>query len=162
MGLDHDVPGSVTTGFPRIPSRLGGPAGEGTVCDAAGASLLKKVEKAMRNINYPDLTPLFRPSSIAIIGASNDVKKVAGLPLKFALDHHFKGKLFPVNPKRETVQGIKAYPSVADIPEEVDAAVIVIPAAAVGEALRQCGEKGVKTAVIGVSGFAELNEEGWS
>lgn len=114
----------------------------------------------MENIKYPDLEPLFRPRSIAIIGASDDVMKVAGLPLKFALDHGYKGKLFPVNPKRETVQGLKAYPSVIDIPGDVDAAVIVIPAAAVAEATQECADKGVKTAVIGVSGFAELNEEG--
>ncbi|MBW2079082.1 MAG: CoA-binding protein, partial [Deltaproteobacteria bacterium] len=114
----------------------------------------------MRNIQYPDLEPLFRPKSIAIIGASDDVMKVAGLPVKFALDHKYKGKLFPVNPKRETVQGLKAYPSVKDIPEDVDAAVIVIPAAAVGKAVQECADKGIKTAVIGVSGFAELDEEG--
>jgi len=114
----------------------------------------------MRNTQYPNLEPLFRPKSIAIIGASDDVMKVAGLPVKFALDHKYKGKLFPVNPKRETVQGLKAYPSVNDIPEHVDAAVIVIPAAAVVKAVQECADKGIKAAVIGVSGFAELDEEG--
>jgi len=114
----------------------------------------------VRNIQYPDLEPLFRPRSIAIIGASDDVGKIAGLPLKFALEHGYKGKLFPVNPKRETIQGLKAYPSVIDIPEEVDAAVIVIPAAAVAKAVQQCADKGIKAVVIGVSGFAELGEEG--
>lgn len=73
----------------------------------------------MENIKYPDLEPLFRPRSIAIIGASDDVMKIAGLPLKFPLDHGYKGKLFPVNPKRETVQGLKAYPGVIDIPGEL-------------------------------------------
>ena len=111
-------------------------------------------------IKYPDLEPLFRPRSIAVIGASDDVTKPSGLPLKYALDHAYKGRLFPVNPNRATVQGLKAYPSVADIPEEVDACIIVIPAAAVPEAVQQCADKGVKAAVIGVSGFAELDEAG--
>lgn len=114
----------------------------------------------MKNIEYPNLEPLFRPRSIAVIGASDDVTKPSGLPVKYALDHGYKGKLFPVNPKRDTVQGIKAYPSLNDIPEDIDACVIVVPAQVVTEALQECVAKGVKAAVIGVSGFAELNEEG--
>jgi len=80
--------------------------------------------------------------------------------MKYALDHGYKGKLFPVNPNRETIQGIKAYSTVTDIPEDIDACVIVIPAAAVPNAVQQCADKGVKAAIIGVSGFAELDEEG--
>jgi acyl-CoA synthetase (NDP forming) len=114
----------------------------------------------MKPIEYPNLEPLFRPKSIAIIGATEDPNRVAGLPLKYALDHGYKGKLFPVNPNRDTVRGLKCYRSVLDIPEEVDAAVIVVPAAAVSDMIEQCGQKGVKAAVIGVSGFAELDEEG--
>ncbi|MBW2369492.1 MAG: CoA-binding protein, partial [Deltaproteobacteria bacterium] len=114
----------------------------------------------MRPIEYPNLETLFRPRSIAIIGASDDVMKVAGLPLKFALDHKYKGKLYPVNHKRETVQGLKAYAGVKDIPDDVDAAVIVIPAAAVAKAVQECADNGIKAVVIGVSGFAELNQEG--
>lgn len=114
----------------------------------------------MTHIEYPNLEPLFRPRSIAIIGATEDPQRVAGLPLKYALDHGYKGKLFPVNPNRETVRGLKCYPSVLDIPEEVDAAVIVVPAATVPDIVGQCAEKGVKAVVIGVSGFAELDEEG--
>jgi acyl-CoA synthetase (NDP forming) len=114
----------------------------------------------MKGIDFPNLEPLFRPRSIAVIGASDDVMKPSGLPLKYAIDHGYKGKLFPVNPNRETVQGLKAYASIADIPEDVDACVIVIPAVAVPKAVKQCADKGVKAAIIGVSGFAELSEEG--
>ena len=110
--------------------------------------------------NYPNLEPLFRPKSIAIIGATEDPKRVAGLPLKYALDHGYKGKLFPVNPNRDTVRDLKCYHSVLDIPEEVDAAVIVVPSAIVPDTVEQCAEKGIKAVVIGVSGFAELDEEG--
>ena len=114
----------------------------------------------MKHIEYPNLEPLFRPRSIAIIGATEDPNRVAGLPLKYALDHGYKGKLFPVNPNRDTVRNLKCYHSVLDIPEEVDAAVIVVPAATVPNVLEDCAGKGVKAAVIGVSGFAELDEEG--
>ena len=110
--------------------------------------------------NYPNLEPLFRPKSIAIIGATEDPKRVAGLPLKYALDHGYKGKLFPVNPNRDTVRDLNCYHSVLDIPEEVDAAVIVVPSAIVPDTVEQCAEKGIKAVVIGVSGFAELDEEG--
>ena len=111
-------------------------------------------------VEHSNLEPLFRPKSIAIIGATEDPKRVAGLPLKYALDHGYKGKLFPVNPSRDTVRGLKCYRSVLDIPDEVDVAMIVVPSAAVPEMIEQCGKKGVKAAVVGVSGFAELDEEG--
>jgi acetate---CoA ligase (ADP-forming) len=114
----------------------------------------------MKAIKYPDLECLFRPKSIAIVGATEDPRRVAGLPLKFALDHGYKGKLFPVNQNREVVLGLKCYPSVLDIPEDVDAAMIVVPAAVVPDVVEQCAQKGIKAVVIGVSGFAELDEEG--
>lgn len=113
-----------------------------------------------KHIEYPNLEPLFRPKSIAVIGATEDPRRVAGLPLKFAVEHNYKGKLFPVNSNRESVLGLKCYPSILDIPEEVDAAMIVVPAAVVPDVIEQCAQKGVKAAVIGVSGFAELDEEG--
>jgi acetyltransferase len=124
---------------------------------------LKKIqwgERSVKPIEYPNLEPLFRPKSIAIIGATEDPKRIAGLPLKYALDHGYKGKIFPVNPSRDLVRGLKCYRSVLDIPEEVDAAVIVVPAETVLDVLEQCAQKGIKAAVIGVSGFAELDEDG--
>lgn len=114
----------------------------------------------MKSVEYPNLEQLFRPKSIAIIGATEDPGRVAGLPLKYALDHGYTGKLFPVNRGRETVRGVKCYPSVLDIPEEVDVAMIVVPANTVPDVVEQCAAKGVKAVVIGVSGFAELDEEG--
>ena len=113
-----------------------------------------------KHIEYPNLEPLFRPKSIAIIGATDDPMRVAGLPLKYALDRGYQGKLFPVNPRREKIHDLKCYPSVLEINEDVDAAIIVVPSAIVPDVLEQCAQKGVKAAVIGVSGFAELDEEG--
>jgi acetyltransferase len=113
-----------------------------------------------KEINYPNLTPLLQPKSIAIVGASNDINKPSGLPLYFALKHKYAGKIFPVNPGHETVQGLKSYPSISDIPEAVDAVLIVLPAKAVPDVLKQCAEKGCKSIVLPVSGFAESGEEG--
>lgn len=114
----------------------------------------------MKHIEYPNLEPLFRPQSVAIIGASNDTRKASGLLVKNALDRSYKGKIFPINPKHETIQGLKSYPSILDIQEEVDVAIIVLPAAAVVNIVRQCAEKRVKALVIPVSGFAEAGGEG--
>lgn len=125
-----------------------------------GLKTIKWAKRRVKPIEYPDIKPLFRPNSIAFIGATEDPKRVAGLPLKYALDRGYKGKIFPVNPSRDTVLGLKCYHSVLDIPEPVDAAMIVVPAATVIEVLEQCGKRGVKAVVIGVSGFAELGEEG--
>ncbi len=114
----------------------------------------------MKHIEYPNLEPLFRPNSVAIVGASDDTRKPSGLPVKNLLDHGYKGKVFPVNPKRDTIQGLKAYPSITDIPDEIDVAIVVLPAAACPPIVRECAEKGVKAMVIPVSGFAEDGEEG--
>ncbi|MFH0941786.1 MAG: acetate--CoA ligase family protein [Chloroflexota bacterium] len=114
----------------------------------------------MKRFEYPNLDAVFHPQSIAVVGASDDVAKVSGQPMKYILDSGWKGKVYPVNPTRETILGHKAYPSVTAIPDPVDAAVIVIAAAAVPKVIQECADKGVKAVMIGVSGFAELNENG--
>lgn len=114
----------------------------------------------MKRFQFPNLDAVFHPQSIAVIGASDDVAKVSGQPMKYILDSGWKGKVYPVNPTKETILGYKAYPSVKLIPDPVDAAVIVIAAAAVPKVIQECAEKSVKAVMIGVSGFAELNETG--
>jgi acetyltransferase len=107
-----------------------------------------------------DLDRLFRPASIAILGASEDFVKISGRPLKFLLDKGYPGKIFPVNPKYERVAGLTCYPSVSAIPEPVDLAIVAVPAAAVPDALGDCVARGVGSAVVFSSGFAEVGEEG--
>lgn len=114
----------------------------------------------MKRFEFPNLDAVFHPESIAVIGASDDVAKVSGQPMKYILDSGWKGKVYPVNPTKDTILGHKAYPSVTAIPDPVDAAVIVIAAAAVPKVIQECADKGVKAVMIGVSGFAELNENG--
>ncbi|AEC52321.1 hypothetical protein PNA2_1406 [Pyrococcus sp. NA2] len=101
----------------------------------------------------------FNPKSIAVIGASNDPKKL-GYEVFKNLKKYKGGKVYPVNIREEEVQGVKAYKSVKDIPEEVDLAIIVVPKRFVKDTLIQCGEKGVKGVIIITAGFGETGEEG--
>ncbi|MEM0026919.1 MAG: acetate--CoA ligase family protein [Ignisphaera sp.] len=103
---------------------------------------------------------LFRPRSIAVIGASREPTKLGYAVLKNIVESGYKGKVYPVNPHADQIMGLKAYKSVLDIPDEVDEAVFVIPAPAVPSALEECGKKGVKYAVIISAGFKEIGGEG--
>lgn len=106
------------------------------------------------------LDPLFRPGSIAIIGASTDPNKIGGRPIDFLKRGGFKGRILPVNPNSAEVQGLPAFKSVGDIPGSVDLAVIAVPAAAVAGALDACIAKGVRAVVTFSAGYAELGDEG--
>lgn len=106
------------------------------------------------------LDRLLSPASIAILGASEDFVKINGRPLKFLLDKGYAGRLFPVNPKYETLAGLRCYPTIGAIPEPVDLAIVAVPAAAVLDALRQCVAKGAAAAVVFSSGFGEMGEAG--
>jgi acyl-CoA synthetase (NDP forming) len=101
------------------------------------------------------LEGLFNPRSVAIIGASNEPDRLAGLPLKFLKGAKFEGEIWPVNPNRDQVQGIKSYPSIEALPGAADVAIIVVPAALVRQAVIDCAEKGVGFAMIFTAGFGE-------
>ena len=89
------------------------------------------------------LDKVLDPNSVAVVGASDDMKAPGGRVLRYMLNFGFLGDIYPVNPKRELVQGVRAWPSVAALPKTPDFAVLVVPAAAAVEALRECGERGV-------------------
>lgn len=99
------------------------------------------------------------PRSIAVIGASAEEGKIGYSVVRNLIDGGFAGPIYPVNPRLPEIQGLKAHPSVKDIPGEVDVAVFAIPAALVARALEQCGEKGVASAILIPSGFAEVGEK---
>jgi len=103
---------------------------------------------------------IFNPKSIAVIGASDDVTKIGGRPIRYLNEHGFKGQVYPVNPKYREVQELKCYPSLESIEGVIDLAVIALPAKMVFEALEQCGEAKVKVAIIFSAGFAEVGPEG--
>ena len=106
------------------------------------------------------VTPLLYPTSVAVIGASRDPESIGGRLLANLLARDFTGPVYPVNPKATVVRSMRAYPTVLDIEDRVDLAVIVVPAPFVMEAARQCAEKGVKGLVVISAGFSETGEDG--
>jgi acetate---CoA ligase (ADP-forming) len=106
------------------------------------------------------LDPLMRPQSVAVIGASDEPSRIGGRPVYSMLEGKYQGRLYPVNPSRETVQGLKAYPSIKDVPETVDSVVISVPASVALKVIQECADAGVKSAVVFTSGFAEIGEAG--
>lgn len=99
------------------------------------------------------------PRSIAVIGASENPNKIGGRPLLYLSRFGFKGRVFPINPNRAEVQGLRTAPSIADLPEVPDFAIIAVPGAAAVEALDACGTAGVKLALMMASGFGETEGE---
>lgn len=106
------------------------------------------------------LNRFFYPKAIAIIGASGDPAKLGGRPVDQTLRLGFPGRIYPVNPGSAEVQGLRAYAAVADLPDDVDCAVIVVPARGVETAIESCAAKKIPLAVILSSGFAEASEAG--
>jgi acetate---CoA ligase (ADP-forming) len=105
------------------------------------------------------LDPLFRPKSVAVIGASSDGNRIGGRPVAYS-KRAYKGAIFPVNPNQTEIQGLRAYASIRDVPGEIDQAIIAVPAKAAMQAADDCIAKGVKAAVMFSSGFAEVGSEG--
>lgn len=103
---------------------------------------------------------IFSPKSIAIVGASSDKTKIGAAIFSNLINAGYQGRIFPVNPKRKKINGAKSYPKVSDIPEDVEMAVISIPVAGVEEVVKDCVNKGVKTAVVISAGYSEMGEEG--
>lgn len=115
---------------------------------------------ATPNMFAENFEKAFRPNSVSILGASNDNSRISGRALHYILKAGYKGAIYPVNNKRNEVQGLKAYPSLAALPETPDIALIGLPMAAVKDAVAECADKGVGAAIIYASGFAEVSEEG--
>jgi acetyltransferase len=106
------------------------------------------------------LDGLFRPRSVALIGASRRPKSLGRELLRNLFLFEFEGKVFPVNPRSDVIQSTKAYRSVLEIPDDVDMAVIIVPREHTLRALEECGLKGVKGVVVISSGFREVGGEG--
>ena len=106
------------------------------------------------------LMPIFYPHTVAVVGASRDPSSIGGRLFANLLTGEFTGPVLPVNPTTDVVGSVRAYRSVLDIPDVVDLAFIVVPAAHVMHAVRECAEKEVKCLVVISAGFSELGEEG--
>jgi acetyltransferase len=112
-----------------------------------------------RHGNQP-LDVFFSPKTVAVIGATENPGSVGRTILWNLVTSPFGGTVYPVNPKRPSVLGIKAYPSIAEVPEEVDLAVIVTPPPSIPGIIKDCGEHGVRGAVVISAGFKEIGPEG--
>jgi acetyltransferase len=108
----------------------------------------------------PDLERLFEPRSVAIVGASKDEWKSGGMFINSMLNDKYSGVIYPINRKETEIMGLKCYVAVADIPGEVDLAVLAIPAQAIPAAMEDCARKRVKFAVVHAVGFSEMGSEG--
>jgi acetyltransferase len=106
------------------------------------------------------LRNFFCPGSVAVIGASREEEKVGHIILDNIINSGYKGKLFPVNPKADEIHGIKCYPSVLNVPGDIDLAIIVIPAQFVLQVLEECSKKNTKWSIIISAGFKETGIEG--
>jgi len=102
------------------------------------------------------LDSLFKPDSIAVVGASNTPGKIGHSVVKNLIESGFEGAIYPINPKEDVIQGLTAYPTVADVSGSIDTAVLTVPAKFVLGVTEECGKKGVKSLIIISSGFSEV------
>ena len=109
----------------------------------------------MKNLNK-----IFKPDSVAVIGASDTPGKVGYIIVSNMISGGYEGKIYPVNPKGGEIQGLKAYKNIKDIPDKVDLVIMSIPAVFVNESVKDCGEAGVENMVVITAGFKEIGEEG--
>lgn len=110
--------------------------------------------------SYLSLEPLFNPESVAVLGASENKNKIGYLQVKALLDGGFKGDIYPINPKTERIGGLMCFPSLSEVPKQVDLAILCVSAKKVKQCLEECAQNKVKAAVIFASGYSEIGEEG--
>lgn len=106
------------------------------------------------------LESALNPKTVAIIGASENIHKIGGRPIFYMQKWGFKGTIYPINPSREEVQGLKSYPSLAALPEVPELVLIVVAGDKAVEAVEECAQRGVKSVVVIASGFGEVDEVG--
>ena len=114
----------------------------------------------MQHRGKQPLDVFFSPKTVAVIGATENPNTVGRTLLWNLMSHPFGGTVYPVNPKRPNVLGIKAYKSVSEIPEQVDLAVVITPPPTIPGIIKECGENGVRGAIVISAGFKEIGAEG--
>lgn len=107
-----------------------------------------------------ELDYLFKPKSIAVIGASQKELSIGNVIIKNLVHYGYTGAIYPINPKMEEIRGIKAYPTIFDVPGDIDLAHIIVPSKFVPAIIEDCGKKGIKAVIINSAGFSEMGEEG--
>src|SRR5512146_1232978 len=106
------------------------------------------------------LDAIFSPKNVAVIGATETAGTVGRTVLWNLISNPFGGAVFPVNPKRPSVLGVKAYPNISSVPEQVDLAVVTTPAPSIPGIIKECADNGVKGAIIISAGFKEIGPAG--
>ena len=102
------------------------------------------------------LNEIMSPKSIAIVGASDNKGRIGGRPLAHMIEQKFSGGIYPINPNRDTVQGLKAYPSLLDVKDDLDFVLVAVPSNIVVSVIEQAVQKKAKKALIFSSGFSEI------
>ena len=123
-------------------------------------TLAAAIEERHRLAAVHSIERLLKPRSIAVIGAGEKTGTIGHEVFANLIDGNFCGPLYPVHPTAQTVAGVKAYPTVTDVPDHVDLAVIAVPSNQVASIIEQCAEAGVRTAVVISAGFAEVDTDG--
>src|SRR3990172_4941567 len=129
------------------------------MCETSTSLAPDKASDVLRSGRHP-LDPFFRPHSVAVIGATEKKGSVGRTVLQNLISSPFGGTVLPVNPKRDNVLGIRAYPDLAAIDGPVDLAVVVTPAPSVPDVIAECAVKGVKGVIVISAGFREIGPEG--
>jgi acyl-CoA synthetase (NDP forming) len=111
-------------------------------------------------MSVSDLDPLFRPRSVAIVGASATPTKIGGVPVAYLKSLGFEGRIVPINPKADTIQDLPAYPSLRAVGEPVDLAIFAVPESAVDAAIDDAIAAGTRSAIVFSAGFAEIGDAG--
>lgn len=107
-----------------------------------------------------NLKRMFEARAIAVIGASGDPSRIGGRPVAMLKSMGYGGEVYPINPNRDEIQGLKAYPSVTDVPGDIDLAICAVPGKLVEDVLKQCAAKGIAGAIVFAGGFAEVGGDG--
>ena len=113
-----------------------------------------------RVTSSPDLTPLFAPRSVAVVGASNDALKWGGSLMRNLINGGFAGPIYPVNGRGGTVCDLPAFASIAELPQAPDLALIAVGATHVNEVIAQCGDRGIPVALVVAAGFSRRGRTG--
>jgi acetate---CoA ligase (ADP-forming) len=121
---------------------------------------IEQYEQRETNAAVNAMRTFLSPGSVAVIGASRDSTTIGGQLFHNLLATEFHGPVYPVNPKAPVVHGVVAYPTIGDVPGDVDVAFVVVPSALVAGVARECGEKGVRGLVVISSGFSEVGGDG--
>ena len=138
---------------------------DGVIALDALITLKKEVDEPVGKIeadakNENDIRAILEPRSIAVIGASSNPTKTGHILFKNILVNGFPGKVYPINPTADEILGVKAYPNILAVPEDIDMVFFLLPGHFVSTLFEDCKKKGVKAACIIAAGFAEVGEEG--